>query len=410
MKFEIKFRNMLKRLCLTNSKVQYTGTLKRVCSNKEFRIILEKERARVERNDHKLSLVLFKRERLNTGTAPLQHTIDVIVHRIRSTDEVGWFDNHRIGVILPDTSIDGAKKFASDVCEIIAATSPPPACEIYTYPSKWLSKDDNNQKHLRIDNKSYNENKVTLRENSSCTELASDGDNTSHNQVNSSIKGVHINTAKGFEPFFVRRLPIWKRFIDIIGSLLAIIIFTPIMIVIAFAIKLIAPGPIFFKQMRIGYRGCPFKMYKFRSMEPDVGDELHATYISKFVNGGIEKNSDGLFKLKDDPRVTPVGRFLRKWSLDELPQLFNVLKGDMSLVGPRPEPCYVGAHYSPWQYSRNMEAKPGLTGQWQVEARGRVSFENMIRMDINYCRSLSFIYDMKLIFCTFKAVLTKNGA
>jgi lipopolysaccharide/colanic/teichoic acid biosynthesis glycosyltransferase len=145
-------------------------------------------------------------------------------------------------------------------------------------------------------------------------------------------------------------------------------------------------------------------------MTQNVNDDLHAQYITEFVEGKAEKNSEGLFKLNDDPRITSLGKFLRSWSLDELPQLFNVLKGDMSLVGPRPEPCYVETHYSPWHYSRNMEAKPGITGQWQVEARNRVTFEDMIRMDIKYCRSLSLFYDIKLIFHTFLSVLIHNGA
>ena len=151
-------------------------------------------------------------------------------------------------------------------------------------------------------------------------------------------------------------------------------------------------------------------MYKFRSMISESGNELHEEYTHQFIEGRAETNNDGIFKLKDDPRVTPVGKFIRKWSLDELPQFFNVLKGEMSLVGPRPYPWYAGAHYSRWHRCRTMQAKPGITGLWQVEGRGRVTFEEMVRMDIRYGESLSFLNDLKLIFRTFKVVLSHTGA
>jgi lipopolysaccharide/colanic/teichoic acid biosynthesis glycosyltransferase len=208
----------------------------------------------------------------------------------------------------------------------------------------------------------------------------------------------------------IRKFPLWKRILDIIGSLSGIILTAPIMILIALAIKLSSSGPVIYSQVRIGYRGKPFLMHKFRSMISGCSETMHIQYVKEFMIGKAQKNSDGIFKLKDDPRVTTVGSFIRKWSLDELPQFFNVLKGEMSLVGPRPDPDYAANDYAHWHYLRTMTTKPGITGLWQVEGRCQVDFEDMIRMDIRYGRSISLITDMKLILRTFKAVLSQAGA
>lgn len=211
-------------------------------------------------------------------------------------------------------------------------------------------------------------------------------------------------------PLLTQQFPVWKRILDIAGSVAAIFLTAPIMLLIALAVKLNSAGPVFYSQVRIGYRGKPFRMYKFRSMAANGNDALHANYLKDFMNGTAKKNDDGAFKLKDDPRVTPVGKFIRKWSLDELPQLFNILKGEMSLVGPRPDPWYAGAEYAPWHHLRTRLTKPGLTGLWQVEGRCLVSFAEMVRMDIRYSQSFSLIKDLKLIFRTFKAVIKQSGA
>jgi len=132
--------------------------------------------------------------------------------------------------------------------------------------------------------------------------------------------------------------------------------------------------------------------------------------LDEFIKGKAQKNGDGAFKIKDDPRVTLFGRFLRKWSLDELPQFFNVLKGDMSLVGPRPEPYYAITNYPYWYHRRTMDVKPGITGLWQVTGRSRITYEEMVRMDIRYFQTLSLWNDLKIIFRTFVAVITHSGA
>lgn len=211
-------------------------------------------------------------------------------------------------------------------------------------------------------------------------------------------------------PVIEKKFPTWKRTLDIVGSVFGLLLIAPIILLIALAVKLTSPGPIFYSQVRIGYRGKPFRMYKFRSMVASSNDVLHVTYLKEFMNGTAEKNNDGAFKLKDDPRVTAVGKFIRKWSIDELPQLFNILQGEMSLVGPRPDPWYAGAEYAPWHHLRTRMTKPGLTGLWQVEGRCLVSFAEMVRMDIRYSQSLSFIKDLMLILRTCNAVIKRSGA
>jgi lipopolysaccharide/colanic/teichoic acid biosynthesis glycosyltransferase len=155
----------------------------------------------------------------------------------------------------------------------------------------------------------------------------------------------------------------------------------------------------------------PFTMLKFRTMDVDVDHKLHEEYVTRLIKSNADAcGRDKLFKLADDPRVTPVGRFLRKTSLDELPQLWNVLRGDMSLVGPRPPLGYELQQYKPWHYRRVLEAKPGMTGLWQVAGRSRTNFDQMVRLDLRYARTCSVWTDIKILLATPGAVISGRGA
>jgi len=213
-----------------------------------------------------------------------------------------------------------------------------------------------------------------------------------------------------------------KRGLDVILAGLLLILLSPLILVIAILIRLDSAGPIFFTQERVGARRQSmgrqaiwmirnFTMYKFRSMVQNADSSVHEAYIKDFVEGRAQATpeSGGKFKLTNDPRVTPLGRLLRKFSLDELPQLINVLKGDMSLVGPRPVPPYEVACYGNGHHKR-LAALPGITGFWQVKGRGRVTFEEMIRMDIQYVDNASLWLDLKVLFLTIPAVLSRRGA
>jgi len=209
---------------------------------------------------------------------------------------------------------------------------------------------------------------------------------------------------------------------DVILAGLVLILLLPLLLLIAFLIKLDSPGPVFFTQERVGAKRQwlgrqaiwiirNFTMYKFRSMVQNADSSVHEAYIRDFVEGRVVPTSEsgGKFKLTNDARVTRVGRLLRKFSLDELPQLLNVLKGDMSLVGPRPVPPYEVACYGDGDHKR-LAALPGITGFWQVKGRCQVSFDEMIRMDLQYIRNASLLFDVKLLFLTIPAVLSRRGA
>jgi lipopolysaccharide/colanic/teichoic acid biosynthesis glycosyltransferase len=200
-----------------------------------------------------------------------------------------------------------------------------------------------------------------------------------------------------------------KRSIDVVGSLIALIVLSWLFIFIAAVIKLTSPGPVFFRQKRIGQSGHQFTFLKFRSMYVNSDPAIHKEYIQNLIQKNAS-HSGGTFKIVNDPRITPIGRFLRKSSLDELPQFINVLVGEMSLVGPRPPIPYEFESYSLWHRRRIVEAKPGITGPWQVYGRSRTTFDEMVRMDLRYIRDQSIWLDLKLLIMTPFAVLSGNGA
>jgi len=185
--------------------------------------------------------------------------------------------------------------------------------------------------------------------------------------------------------------------------------------VIAVAIKLTSRGPILFRQQRIGEHGTAFTFLKFRSMFVGNDASQHKDYVRQLIAGQAAKQptngtGEGIFKLTNDPRITPVGSFLRRSSLDELPQFLNVLRGDMSLVGPRPPVPYEVEAYATWHRRRLLEAKPGITGLWQVQGRSRVGFDDMVRLDLRYARHSSPWLDLKILVQTPGAVIAGNGA
>jgi lipopolysaccharide/colanic/teichoic acid biosynthesis glycosyltransferase len=179
-------------------------------------------------------------------------------------------------------------------------------------------------------------------------------------------------------------------------------------------IKLKSPGPVFFRQVRVGEFGKPFTMFKFRTMHVNNDAAIHQAFVSQFINASVPAGGDAAadapFKIVNDPRVTSIGRFLRSTSLDELPQFWNVLRGDMSLVGPRPALHYEVEQYKSWHYRRVLEAKPGITGLWQVSGRSRTTFDDMVRLDLRYAKRSSAWTDIKILLATPRAVIMGKGA
>lgn len=202
-----------------------------------------------------------------------------------------------------------------------------------------------------------------------------------------------------------------KRLLDVTGSAIGLLLLSPLFAVLALAIRLDSKGPALYKQARLGKDGVPFVFYKFRTMTAGTACDVHKEYVTNLITSCSEdlKGDSGSYKLEDDDRVTRVGHYLRRTSVDELPQLWNVLRGDMSLVGPRPPLEYEVELYTPWQ-GRRLEVLPGMTGLWQVSGRNQLTYEQMIELDIAYIDDWSLGLDLSILWRTVSVVLTRRGA
>ena len=208
---------------------------------------------------------------------------------------------------------------------------------------------------------------------------------------------------------------VMKRMMDVVGSVVALVVFSPVFLIIACAIKATSKGPVLYEQRRVGQNGNSFMFLKFRSMYVNNDAAVHKEYVQRLIAGKADKqpsngNGQGVYKLTKDSRITRVGSFLRKTSLDELPQFWHVLKGEMSLVGPRPPVPYEVEAYDIWHRRRLLEARPGITGLWQVSGRSRVTFDDMVRLDLHYARTWSPWMDIKILLRTPAAVVLGEGA
>jgi lipopolysaccharide/colanic/teichoic acid biosynthesis glycosyltransferase len=371
-------------------------------------MLLERYRSRSDRYGQGFSVAVF---RSDGSKWAVRRMARLIAGRARLSDEVGWLEGCSVCVILPDTQAAGAMCFASAVVRLVSRRCPKPQFTLYTYPSDALpdaaDRDD--------------------RENGDGT--SPHGDSKKKNGHNGHAFGRALSHANGngqrslkpvtarqtleaspspagavepLDPLFVRRLPWWKRMLDIAGSAVLLVLTFPIIAAAAIAVRLGSSGPILFCQRRAGLGGKPFTIYKFRTMK--LGAESEMPKLRP-----LSEQDGPAFKLSNDPRLTGVGAFLRKTSIDELPQLWNVLKGEMSLVGPRPLPLDESAQCTAWQ-RRRLEVTPGLTCVWQVKGRSRVTFEQWARMDVGYLTRRTLAGDLKLLLQTIPAVLLRRGA
>ena len=218
------------------------------------------------------------------------------------------------------------------------------------------------------------------------------------------IVSVQIQT-KRLDEYFVSKTPVIKRCLDLTGVCIGIILALPFFIFFTLFIKLVSPGPVFFRQTRIGRGGKLFTIYKFRTMYPNIDTKDHCEYLAKLIRGqsNTSKNGIPMTKIEDQRKIIPLGTLIRSLGLDELPQLFNVIKGEMSLVGPRPAIPYEVDEYQLW-HKRRLDATPGLTGLWQVSGKNKLSFKEMIRLDLQYVKHQSFWLDLWIILKTPQAV------
>ncbi len=328
----------------------------------EVKRVLHRERVRAERSGEPFSMIVFTPREPQPNSEVVKRLIEILKKRVRLTDDIGWLDPERISVILPSTPPPGAWKVADDVVLEFPQSISPPLPTVYTFPFHWDRHEDVEEMPA------LNQSHPTLP----------------------------------LEALFVLSPPTLKRVIDILGSSFGLLVLLPLFVVVGALIKLTSRGPIFFTQLRSGRGGKPFNIYKFRTMVSNA-EQLKAKLME------MNEQDGPAFKIKKDPRITWIGGVLRSTSLDELPQLWNVLRGEMSLVGPRPLPCHEADACALWQRQR-LNVTPGLTCIWQVRGRSRVSFDDWVRMDVQYIRSQSFWKDLLLILQTVPAVLLRKGA
>ncbi len=364
---------------------------------------LSEERLRAERANSTLSLITIDvQPSLRNGSGKIIPDLARLLHNItRKTDIKAWYQEDKLAILMPDTSRDGAIKLAKKISHEMKETI-----------NGKLSKGIKTVFKIYTYGKNHSESScVQLPLQAAVAEAGQLTCKTLFQGKGTEFSEVHFSDILYDPPSIPgkRLQKAVKRAIDITGSLIGIILALPLFIIISVIIKLTSPGPILFKQERNGYRGKKFTFLKFRSMYHNTGDDIHRQYVLNLIKESKNKDTSWT-KLNDDPRITPFGKFLRKTSLDELPQLFNVLKGDMSLVGPRPPIPYEVDEYQLWHWKRTLQVKPGITGLWQVEGRGCSTFNCMVRLDLSYINNWSLWLDLKILFKTFYVVFTTRGA
>lgn len=349
----------------------------------EFHRLLARERSRSDRNSHPFSMVQFATSDLPPDR--LRKAARVLLDHRRLTDDVGVVRHRDLGTVLPDTSAEGARIYAERIHEALVRLGFDVGHRIYTYPGNF----GDDALLLRPPSSGESGGTGTDREDASASAGDTAGD-------------LGAWRAENMETWFLQPLPGWKRAMDIGISAVALVLLAPVMAVVAVLVKATSPGPVLFRQQRAGPGGRPFTFYKFRTMVVNAEALKDQLRPRNEVEGPV-------FKMARDPRITPLGRWLRRLSLDELPQLWNVLRGDMSLVGPRPPTLDEVRQYAPWQRQR-LWLTGGITGIWQTSGRHEVGFLEWMRMDARYARRRSFWFDVKLLARTVTAVLTTRGA
>lgn len=362
------------------------GSIENVLGEESFNHVLCRERKRTERSGESMLLLLFDLTQI-VDMRERAHVLTVVAEPlpcyIRQTDVCGWLRNPELlGIIFTDIARHNVVQ-AMQTVELKARG----LIKAKLLPSVYQK--------LRLSILAYPEERGGKEQ----------GDDFNPLLYPEIFRNSPADRAK----------EVCKRLMDVAGSVAALLLFSPLFLVIALLIKLTSPGPVIFRQERMGQYGKPFTFLKFRSMHVNSNDALHREFIRKLIANKINDdpssgNERKVFKIRDDPRIMPIGNFLRKSSLDELPQFFNVLKGDMSLVGPRPPIPYEVADYAPWHRYRIFARKPGITGLWQVKGRSMTTFDDMVRLDLQYSRTWSPWLDIKLLLATPMAVLRGKGA
>lgn len=343
-----------------------------------FHKMLILERKRTERSGKQFLLMLIDIHKIKKISETFKMLIKTLDDFTREIDIKGWYKKNRVlGVIYPEIDVTSEETIMEKIKGKINNTL-----------------DTEQKASISISYLSFPEK---------------NGQKEGDRLNNNTVLYKDLSTKKMAKKVSIA----FKRIIDITGSIFGISLFSPVLLIISIIIKLSSKGTVFFRQKRVGYSGKEFTLLKFRSMHINNDNTIHKEFTKNFINGNNHNNHEsknGIYKIKDDPRITKIGKFIRKTSLDELPQLFNVLKGDMSLVGPRPALSYEVEEYDTWHKRRVFEIKPGITGIWQVKGRSKTTFDEMVRMDIQYINKQSILWDVMLILRTPFAVFRTKGA
>ncbi len=357
-----------------------------ILSEESFKRTIAIERKRTERSREPFLLMLLE-AKLDAVSAKSGRNVDKIASALlsctRETDVVGWYDgrivigvmytgiavkdkNAVLGVILNKVSTTLRERLKFDQLNQISIS-------FHFFPDDW------------------------------------DHDHAGH-RTNPALYPDLLEPRRG-----TRSVLLVKRAMDILGSAFLLILLSPLLLFVAILVKLSSKGPVLFKQPRVGQYGRSFTFLKFRSMHIGNDHAVHKEFVTKLISNEVGHEAPAeagqrMYKLKNDKRVTSLGKLLRRTSLDELPQLINVLRGDMSLVGPRPPIPYELAVYQTWHRRRVLEVKPGITGLWQVTSRSRVKFDEMVRLDLRYASSWTLWLDIEILLRTPLAVIAGSGA
>lgn len=353
---------------------------------------VERERARSDRNGEPFSILSYEVIDESGQEQATKDFAQFLIGRVRSTDIIGWFDERHLAILMPETTPAGAQALALSVAEAFADQPTLPSCRIFTYPSDELPWKNGEPDHDSVGLAHYTP---------SLGIMVPPAVHSTEEPAGDPSCGCCSGRAVGLEPLFRIDMPWWKRTMDITLSLAALILLAPIMGLAALLIKSVSPGPILFRQERVGYQGKIFQLYKFRTMHTDADNSGHRKYMSHLIDGDVPMTKIDSGK---DPRLIPFGRLLRKSCIDELPQLINVLTGEMSLIGPRPCLPYEAEDFLRW-HNRRFDMVPGITGLWQVNGKNKTTFKQMIRYDIQYGKSLSVWLDLKILLKTVPAVV-----
>jgi len=357
-----------------------------VLNEQTFRRMIAIERKRTERSKEPFLLMLLDsggQTGAEANGASLENMASSLLASSRETDIVGWYkERTTVGVMFTGLVVNDKKSVLSTILSRV----------------KYMLRDD-------LIFKQFSQVSISFHF------FPDDWDHANAGRPSNPALYPDL-TSQGARK---RSLLIVKRTIDIVGSTLALLLCSPVFLAIAAAIKLTSKGPVLFKQQRVGQYGQCFTFLKFRSMYVNNDHLVHQKYVTELIanegkSDAARTDGDPVYKLKDDKRITRVGKFLRRTSLDELPQFINVLMGQMSLVGPRPAIPYELAAYQTWHRRRVLETKPGITGVWQVAGRSRVRFDDMVRMDLRYAMAWSPWLDLKILLLTPLAVIRGSGA